>query len=149
MTTRRVHRYSSDAYFLNASLAKGLKPLITLCYGYPFYDNGDKPISAAAVVEGFTRYAEYVVRHFKGSATMYQVGNEWDNGVGNTTPGTAATYVNLLKAVYPRLKAIDPNLVIVGGSMSGGAVRGLWFGEMLAAGTLSAADVIFDPSIYF
>jgi polysaccharide biosynthesis protein PslG len=132
---------TSTDNFVNASLAKGLKPLVTLCYGNPFFDNGDKPISPAAI-EGFARYAEFVVRHFKGTVSMYEIWNEWDNGVGHTTPGTAATYVNLLKVVYPRLKAIDPNLVIVGGAMSGGAVRGPWFGEMLAAGALSSADAI-------
>jgi polysaccharide biosynthesis protein PslG len=132
---------TSTDNFVNASLAKGQKPLVTLCYGNPFYDNGDKPISPTAI-EGFARYAEFVVRHFKGTVSRYEIWNEWDNGVGHTTPGTAATYVNLLKVVYPRLKAIDPNLVILGGAMSGGAVRGPWLGEMLAAGALSSADAI-------
>jgi hypothetical protein len=127
--------------FVNAAIAKGQKPLITLAYGNPFYDNGNKPTSAAAI-EGYVRYAEFVARHFKGIVFLYEIWNEWDGSVGNTTPGTPTSYVNLLKAVYPRLKAVDPNIVVIGGAVTGGAVRGPWFGQMLAAGALSSADVI-------
>jgi hypothetical protein len=132
---------ASAETFVNASVAKGLKPLLTLDYGNPFYDNGDKPISDAAI-EGYAKYAEFVVSQFKGRVSMYEIWNEWDGGVGKTTPGTPDTYVKLLKVVYPRLKAIDPNLVIIGGGVTGGAIRGTWFGQMLAGGALSVSDAI-------
>jgi hypothetical protein len=132
---------ASTETFVNASLAKGIKPLLTLDYGNPFYDNGDKPISDAAI-EGYARYAEFVVSQLKGRVSMYEIWNEWDGGVGNTTPGTPETYVKLLKVVYPRLKAIDPNLVIIGGGVTGGALRGPWFAQMLALGALSSSDAI-------
>jgi polysaccharide biosynthesis protein PslG len=127
--------------FVNASLAKGLKPLLTLDYGNPLYDGGDKPVSAAAV-EGYARYAEFVVSHFKGRVSLYEIWNEWNGGVGGTTPGTADTYVRLLKVVYPRLKAIDPNVVIIGGVVSGGGITDGWFKQMLDGGALNAADAI-------
>jgi polysaccharide biosynthesis protein PslG len=127
--------------FVNAIVAKGLKPLLALDYGNPLYDHGDKPTSDEAI-EGYARYAEFVVRHFQGKVTMYEVWNEWNGGVGKTTPGTAAAYVKLLKMVYPRLKAIDPNLIIIAGAVSGGGVRGPWLREMLEAGAMQAADAI-------
>ena len=127
--------------FVNAIVARGLKPLLSLDYGNPLYDRGDKPISDEAI-EGYARYAEFVVRHFQGKVTMYEVWNEWNGGVGKTTPGTAATYVKVLKIVYPRLKAIDPNLIIIAGAVSGGGVRGPWLREMLEAGAMQAADAI-------
>jgi hypothetical protein len=127
--------------FVTASLARGLKPLLTLDYGNPFYDGGDKPISDAAV-EGYAKYAEFVVSHFKGRVSSYEIWNEWNGSVGKTTPGTAETYVRLLKVVYPRLKAIDPNVVIIGGAVAGGGITDGWFKAMLDAGALSAADAI-------
>src|SRR5262249_3639316 len=127
--------------FVTASLARGIKPLLTLDYGNPLYDGGDKPISDAAV-EGYAKYAEFVVSHFKGRVSSYEIWNEWNGSVGKTTPGTAETYVRLLKVVYPRLKAIDPNVVVIGGAVAGGGITDGWFNAMLDAGALSAADAI-------
>jgi polysaccharide biosynthesis protein PslG len=131
----------NSEYFVTASVAKGLKPLLSLDYGNPLYDHGDKPTSDEAI-EGYARYSEFVVRHFKGQVSMYEIWNEWNGGVGKTTPGTAEAYVKLLRVVYPRLKAIDPNLVIIAGAVSGGGVRGPWLRQMLDAGALHASDAI-------
>jgi hypothetical protein len=131
----------NSEYFVNAAVAKGLKPLLSLDYGNPLYDHGDKPTSDEAI-EGYARYAEFVVRHFQGKVAMYEIWNEWNGGVGKTTPGTPEAYVKLLKVVYPRLKAIDPKLVIIAGAVSGGGVRGPWLRQMLDAGALQAADAI-------
>ena len=131
----------NSEYFVSTSVTKGLKPLLSLDYGNPLYDRGDKPISDEAI-EGYARYAEFVVRHFEGRVSMYEIWNEWNGGVGKTTPGTAESYVKLLKIVYPRLKAIDPNLIIIAGAVSGGGVRGPWLRQMLDAGALHAADAI-------
>lgn len=127
--------------FVNAAVAKGLKPLITLDYGNPLYDNGDKPTTEDAI-EGYAQYAEFVATQFKGRVSMYEIWNEWDLSTGNTTPGTPQSYVNLLKVVYPRLKAIDPNIVVLGGGVSGGAILSSFFGQMLDAGAMNSADAI-------
>jgi polysaccharide biosynthesis protein PslG len=131
----------NSEYYVTTSVALGLKPLLSLDYGNPLYDHGDKPTSDEAI-EGYARYAEFVVRHFKGRVALYEIWNEWDGSVGKTTPGTAQAYVKLLKIVYPRLKKIDPNLVIIAGGVSGGGVRGQFLREMLEGGALSAADGI-------
>jgi hypothetical protein len=130
-----------DENWINAAVAKGLKPLVTLGYGNPLYDNGNKPTSAAAI-EAFANYAEFVATQFKGRVMMYEVWNEWDLTTGNTSKGTPQAYVNLLKAVYPKLKAVDPNIIVVGGGVSAGAVLSDFFGEMLDAGALKSADAI-------
>ncbi|MGA2427013.1 MAG: cellulase family glycosylhydrolase [Candidatus Acidiferrum sp.] len=131
----------NSEYFVTTSVAKGLKPLLVLDYGNPLYDHGDKPTSDEAI-EGYARYAEFVVRHFQGQVSMYEIWNEWNGGVGKTTPGTPEAYVKLLKVVYPRLKAIDHNLVIIAGAVSGGGVRGPWLRQMLEAGALQASDAV-------
>jgi polysaccharide biosynthesis protein PslG len=131
----------NSEYFVISAVAKGLKPLLALDYGNPLYDHGDKPTSDEAI-EGYARYAEFVVRHFQGRVSMYEIWNEWNGGVGKTTPGTPESYVKLLKVVYPRLKAIDPNLILIAGAVSGGGVRGPWLRQMLDLGALQAADAI-------
>jgi len=131
----------NSEYFVISAVAKGLKPLLALDYGNPLYDHGDKPTSDEAI-EGYARYAEFVVRHFQGRVSMYEIWNEWNGGVGKTTPGTPESYVKLLKVVYPRLKAIDPNLMLIAGAVSGGGVRGPWLRQMLDLGALQAADAI-------
>ncbi len=132
---------SVDEIWVNAAVAKGLKPLITLDYGNPLYDNGDKPISPAAI-EAYANYAEFVATQFKGRVTMYEIWNEWDLTTGNTTKGTPQSYVNLLKVVYPKLKAVDPNIEVIGGGISAGAILSTWFTQMLDAGALKSADAI-------
>jgi polysaccharide biosynthesis protein PslG len=131
----------NSEYYVTAALELGIKPLISLDYGNPFYEHGDKPISDEAV-EGYARYAEFIVRHFKGRVSMYEIWNEWNGGVGKTTPGTAESYARVLKVVYPRLKAIDSKIVVIAGAVSGGGVRGPWLLQMLEAGALTAADAI-------
>ena len=131
---------SHDAY-VKSTLAAGLDPLMVLDYGNRHYDGGDKPVSPEAI-EGFARYAEFMVRHFLGKIRMYEIWNEWDISIGGTQPGTAETYVNLLKAVYPRMKAIDPSLLIMGGGMTSGGIRKGWLDCMLEAGALASCDAV-------
>jgi hypothetical protein len=125
--------------YVNGAVEAGIEPLLILDYGNRFYDNGDKPLSDEAL-EGFARYSEFVVRHFKGQVKLYEIWNEWDIAIGSKTPGTAESYAKLLKAVYPRIKKADPSITVLGGAMTPGAVRGPWLEQLLKAGALSALD---------
>lgn len=129
-----------DAYVTRAA-KEGLAPLLILDYGNPFYDNGDKPRSEEAL-EGFARYCEFIVRQFKGKVRHYEVWNEFDIKIGGGTPGTAEEYAKVLKEVYPRIKAIDPSIIVYGGAMTPGGVRNGWLEKMLAAGALPFLDVV-------
>jgi polysaccharide biosynthesis protein PslG len=104
-------------YIVDSAKAKGIESLIILDYGNKFYDNGDKPLSDGAV-SAYVKYSAFLVDHFKGRVKYFQVWNEWNGRVGNTTPGKAKDYAKLLKAVYPVLKAIDNNIYVIGGSFS-------------------------------
>lgn len=130
-----------NTLFVERARAAGLEPLLILDYGNRYYDGGDKPRSAEAI-EGFVRYAEFVVRHFQGKVRLYEVWNEWDIKIGGTTPGDAASYARLLAAVYPRIKRIDPSIVVMAGAMTSGGVRKGWLDDMLAAGALGSCDAV-------
>jgi hypothetical protein len=127
--------------FVNHAVDAGLQPLLIFDYGNRFYDNGDKPLSADAV-EGFARYAEFVVGHFKGKVRMYEVWNEWDIKIGGTSPGTAEDYAKLLKVVYPRIKKIDPEITVLGGCPTSGGIRKGWLERMLASDVLGSLDAV-------
>jgi hypothetical protein len=127
--------------FVSQGRQAGLDPLIILDYGNPLYDNGDKPRSAEAI-EAFAKYAEFVVRHFQGRVKLYEVWNEWDIAIGSKTPGSADDYAALLKAVYPRIKAVDPSITVFGGAPTPGGVKNGWLDRMLAQGTLPFMDAL-------
>jgi hypothetical protein len=127
--------------FVNEGLKAGIEPLLILDYGNPLYDNGDKPRSAEAI-EAFTKYAEFVVRHFQGRVKLYEVWNEWDIAIGSKTPGSADDYGALLKAVYPRIKAVDPSITVFGGAPTPGGVKNGWLERILEKGALSFMDAL-------
>ncbi|UCD51194.1 MAG: cellulase family glycosylhydrolase [Phycisphaerales bacterium] len=133
-----------DKYVRQAA-AQGLHVLLILDYANRFYDDGDRPRSPEAI-EGFCRYAEFVVRHFGDDVRLYEVWNEWDIGIGlperHRKGGSPADYVKLLKAVYPRIKAAYPDaIVMAGGSTSGGVKRG-WLEGIVKLGALDHCDAI-------
>jgi len=102
----------------------GIPPLIILCYANPNYDKGGYPLSDEAL-EGYAKYCEFIVSHFKGKVKFYEVWNEWDGGCGmHEIPGTAEGYAKLLKKVYPRIKKADPEATVLGGGLAGDGLNG-------------------------
>lgn len=138
-------------HFVDEALRHGIKPLLILCYGNKFYDKGLYPTSPEAV-EGFARFAEFVLRHFKNRVQYYEVWNEWNVGTGvadNIFYGDPASYVALLKTVYPRLKRIDPNATIIGGVISGNGTRDGWMEAACKSGLLDSLDALsYHPYCY-
>jgi hypothetical protein len=127
--------------FVDQSLAFGIQPLVLLDYGNSLYDHGDKPLSDSAIA-AYANYAEFVVKHFKGKAHLYEIWNEWSGPVGNTTKGTAESYTKLLKVVYPRIKAVDPTITVLGGAVSAQDLHAGWLIRMLDAGAVTSLDAI-------
>jgi polysaccharide biosynthesis protein PslG len=123
--------------------ARGIEPLLILDYGNKLYDGGSYPASEEAV-EGFARFAEFVATYFKGRVRHYEIWNEWNYGTGVSPghPGRPADYVALLRNVYPRLKAIDSNMVVIGGAMSGNGIHAGWLEAACQAGLLDHLDVV-------
>ena len=107
--------------YLDEAVKRGIRPLIILDYGNRFYDGGNYPASDEAL-EGFARYCEAIVRYAGDRVKLYQVWNEWDGGCGmrGYGRGTPEGYVKLLKTVYPRLKKIAPDAIIISNSVCTG-----------------------------
>jgi hypothetical protein len=134
--------------YIDKARSLNINVLLILDYGNPLYDGGDKPESDEAIA-AFAHYAEFVVKHFKGRVHLYEVWNEWDISIGRTTPGDAVSYMKLLRTVYPRLKAIDPSIVVIGGASSGDGIRSGWLNKAVDNGLLDFSDAVsFHPYVF-
>jgi len=133
-----------DTYVRRAA-GQGVNVLLILDYANRFYDDGDRPRSPEAI-EGFCRYAEFVVRHFGKAVRLYEVWNEWDISIGlpqkYRTGGSAEDYVKLLKAVSPRIKAADSGVTVMAGACTSGGVKKGWLEGIVKLGALDACDAI-------
>ena len=133
-----------NKYVRHASAA-GLDVMLILDYANRFYDDGDRPRSAETI-DGFCRYAEFVVRHFSKDVRLYEVWNEWDIGIGlpkkYDVGGSPEDYVKLLKAVYPRVKAVEPKAIVIAGGCTSGGVNKGWFEKIIQLGALDYCDAV-------
>ena len=138
-------------HYVDESLRRGIQPVLILCYGNKLYDGGGYPLSGEAA-EAYARFAEFVVAHFKGRVRQYEIWNEWNIAISmppGTPRGRPEPYVALLRKVYLRLKAVDPQLIVVGGAFSGSAVEKSWLEDACRAGLLDSLDAFsFHPYCY-
>jgi hypothetical protein len=120
---------------------RGIDVLLVLVYGNKFYDNGDKPKSPGAI-EAYAKYAAFVASHFRGKVKFYEVWNEWDGRVGNTTSADPESYMNLAMAAYQALKKADPGTTILAGSLTSHGVERGDLKRLLDLGLLRVTDGI-------
>jgi hypothetical protein len=121
------------------AVAHKRRPLLILDYGNNFYDGGGMPKSPEAIA-AFTRYAVFVVQHFKGRVSQFEVWNEWNGGLGARPPGPqkADGYVALLKETYRAVKQADPSVTVIGGVLSW--TDPVWLQQFAQAGGFSYLD---------
>ena len=139
----RIAEEQSQTFRLAAEM--GVRPMLILDYANPLYDDGDRPRSEEAL-DGYARYGEYLVRHFGPAVRMYEIWNEYDIGIGMPQKyrkgGSPEDYVRMLQAVYPRLKAVDPQVLVIGGAPTPGGVRNGWLEQVVKLGGLQHCDIL-------
>jgi hypothetical protein len=121
--------------FIDSARQEKIEPLLIIDYGNPLYENGAKPVTPT-LRAAYVAYAKQLVSHYKGRVRQYEIWNEW----GQTKPQSAAAYVDLLREVYPAIKAIDPNSIVMGGGFYVGNVRAGWLDEFIDEGGLKYMD---------
>ena len=121
--------------FVDGARRRGMEPLLILDYGNKFYDHGKIPRSAAAI-QGFVRFATFVVQHFAGRVRYYEVWNEWNTGTGGYYPGgSAEDYARLFDAAYTAIKRIDPATIVLASSGYKS-----WYTQIAKLGVAARAD---------
>jgi Glycosyl hydrolase catalytic core len=108
--------------YMASARAIGLQPLIDLTWSNPCYDyeEGDytMPHSEAGKV-GYIKYALELLRHYSGQIKYVEIWNEVNAGTfikGPATQDKAYYYGELLKTVYPAIKAARPDVSVLAGA---------------------------------
>lgn len=77
------------------------------------YDNGMCPRSEKGIA-AYADFCAHVARGLKGVVTHYEIFNEWNSSSFNPSLETPETYAKVLKAAYNAIKAVDPDIKVIG-----------------------------------
>ena len=102
---------------INDVNAQGLKLLISIVQSPDFYTaNGANGMPANP--DSLGNFVAALTERYKGKIGAIEIWNEqnlaYENG-GQVLPSDTGKYVELLKAAYTRIKAIDPSIYVIGG----------------------------------
>lgn len=114
---------------LNAYEKAGISPLLILAYGNPIYQI-KKPLDDISR-ERFSAYAVWLVKQLRGRVTHFQIWNEWETRTGGSEPGSAEDYLRLAEVVVPRLRAANPEAVLIGNGISFPGLTTTWIDSFL------------------
>ncbi len=120
--------------------AAGVQPLLAMTFANPLYDGGKTPTSAAAR-EAYGRYGVALAQRYPDQVRALEVWNEIN---GNWCDGAclqdrAGTYVGLLDAAWKALKAVAPDVSVVGGATAGAPLP--FWRELADRGVFDRLDV--------
>lgn len=114
--------------------------------GHPAYDNGDTPVSDAAVA-AFANYAATLVETYPAITTL-EIGNEMNSETFANGPGwsadlatRAASYARLARATAEAVRATRPEVRILGGAAH--SIPIAWFREIYS----HDLDGLFDAVV--
>lgn len=139
--TLRIVEHQEE--YVQAAIDAGFEPMLILDYGNRHYQDGNKPTEPQTIA-AFTEYARFVVEHFRGRVKLYEVWNEWDIGIGvpNKENGTAEDYLRLIESVTPAIKAVDPDITVIGGVSAPYGLGSGWFQATVEGGLLNFCDAV-------
>ncbi|MBQ3425551.1 MAG: hypothetical protein IJH37_00210 [Clostridia bacterium] len=130
-------------HYVKALTDRGVKFMPIFSFGNRFYDQGGPPYTDEGIA-AYVRYATFMYSelHPLGVDTV-EIWNEYDlEGSGfNTTSRPPEDYRRLLIETSKALRAMDPNIKIVGGAIAE-ADNLTWLGTVLDEGGLQAMDYL-------
>lgn len=101
--------------------ASGRKLLLSLVKSPEFLTSGPGDTGLPNDPADFGRFAGLIAERYKGRVHAIEVWNEQNLAVengGKVVPEDAGHYVEVLKAGYTAIKAVDPNIIVVAGAPS-------------------------------
>lgn len=141
-TTAGVYSFpaSFDAYMARLK-QDDIAPLIIMSFANPLYDGGNTPYTAAGQA-AFARYGAAILAHYGTQVEALEVWNEYNGGycVGPATVDREGTYTAMLKAAYTRIKAVRPDVTVIGGATAGTVLP--YWNKLIADGALAYLDVL-------
>ena len=96
--------------------AEGIRPYFILDYGNSLYEKVSPSTDEGRAA--FARFAAAGAEHFKGKGVIWELWNEPNGGFWQPKPNVE-DYVKLAKAVYPAIKAADPECILLAPATAG------------------------------
>ncbi|MCF6390250.1 cellulase family glycosylhydrolase [Mycobacterium sp. MBM] len=103
--------------------SRGMGILGVLQWSPDWATSGDTGVGHPDNVQDYAAFAAAVAQRYGSKITSYEVWNE-PNASFFWSPVDPVAYTNLLKATYTALKAVDPNITVVGGVVGAGLTWG-------------------------
>ncbi len=141
--------------FLSAAAEKGLKVLTSIVTAPDWARDAGVDTSKIGPPANYSDYANFVtalLRRYPGKVHAVEVWNEQnlDREWTSTKGLSAANYVELLRATYQAIKAVDPGVIVVSGALSPTGVNDgigayddfVYMDAMIAAGLLNYTDCV-------
>ncbi|MFC9558652.1 glycosyl hydrolase [Agromyces sp. NPDC056965] len=137
--TKGTYTFSPGSEQIAEQLAaQGQRGLYILGYGHPLY--GGTP-STEEAYEAYGNYSAAVAEHFRDTIGAVEVWNEYYGGFSKgVCSQSAKCYAAMLAATYDKVKAVAPDVTVVGASSF--KVPLDWYEEFFALGGLEHLDVI-------
>lgn len=94
--------------------------MFVLAYGNEIYTGTGYP-SSREEVDKFVEYVAWVVNRYKGKIKYYEIWNEWFLGAGMSKKQkipSDAVFLYLVQQTAKKIKSIDPNAIVITGSVN-------------------------------
>jgi hypothetical protein len=121
-TSQGVYDFRIFDSFVESMTQRGIRVLFCLdgdnppSNGNPLYDNGLSPYTDNGRA-AFARFAAASVSHFKGKGIIWELWNEPNGDFWSPHPNVD-DYAKLVEVTIPAMRKADPNVVIVGPTIS-------------------------------
>lgn len=120
--------------------AAGVKTMLTVV-GAPTWASGSTdPHTPPTDPKDFASFMQRIAREFAGRVEVYEIWNEEDEAIFWKGAVDAAKYTELLKAAYPAIKEIDPNVKVSFGPTTGNNYS--YLEQAYAAGAKGSFDAV-------
>lgn len=121
-STPGVYNFQTFDPFVESMTQRGIRVLFSLdgnnppTNGNPLYDKGLSPYSEDGRA-AFARFAAAAVSHFRGEGIIWELWNEPNGDFWSPHPNVD-DYAKLVEVAIPAMRQADPNVLIVGPSIS-------------------------------
>ena len=113
--------------------ASGINTVCVLTGRNSLYDNNNCPSSPEAIA-AYASFCAYVADGLKGVVDHFEICNEWNSSNFNPSGESPETYAEVLKAAYTAIKAVDPDIIVIGCATAGITTQAnTWTRRVLAA----------------
>jgi hypothetical protein len=143
-TTKGSYDFGTYDPVMSALDTAGVNVFPIVDYTNRFYDNDATPYTDAGR-EGFANYAAATLQHYNAQLNEVEVYNEFNiPGFGDRGDGPADAkaeyYYPLLKATHDKLKAVDPDVDVIGPASAGVPLE--WLETLFQLGAMPYLDKV-------